>query len=494
MQKRQLSDVEKQKVIEKHTSDGVLRCFVDGAPMEDLARVQFHHITPFSEEGPTDIDNMAPVCIEHHKRIRTLSLQEFRDKLTLGYFFEENSGQKDGVRLDNVLAFKLGENKYGKICKWEAFVNYIKIYRDEKPEESYPLYKCPVTGFKYFYMLISIEYLRNDIELQPRPLEAGRMWELYRHFLRYTQLAPAVCRLVDGQILLFDGQHKTASQIWAGRQQVECKIYINPDPRAIKETVLAAHDKLRQMPFYTSTLVSKYSDLFKEDWEDYVEKPGQKSEAGFIEFLVHAKGLSRVEAIKRLKSAIENDILEDPDNLLQDYIAEKNKSRKTPLRIHALQRTFFAEFIAQPPMNAEFEGPEDHRQEEKKNFIRLLNLIVNATLAGRWNPDAKNDAHRTAERIYAAGSLRTWVPMLRAVMAVKLNLIDDEERRKVFYREVDDDKFSMIEPLIERFFSHKIWIDPDPEIDRNLRVNNIEHVKQFLNERGLSSTWLLNLE
>ncbi|AZK58941.1 hypothetical protein [Candidatus Desulforudis audaxviator] len=55
------------------------------------------------------------------------------------------------------------------------------------------------------------------------------MWELYRHFLRYTQLAPAVCRLVDGQILLFDGQHKTAAQVWAGRRRAECKVYLDPD-------------------------------------------------------------------------------------------------------------------------------------------------------------------------------------------------------------------------------------------------------------------------
>ena len=111
MYKRQLTDIEKQKVIENHTINGILRCFVDGAPIEDPIRVEFHHITPFSEEGPTNIDNIAPVCKEHHKRIRTLSLQEFRDKLKLDNFFEESSGQKDGVRLDNVLTFKLGESE-----------------------------------------------------------------------------------------------------------------------------------------------------------------------------------------------------------------------------------------------------------------------------------------------------------------------------------------------------------------------------------------------
>jgi hypothetical protein len=75
-----------------------------------------------------------------------------------------------------------------------------------------------------------------------------------------------------------------------------------------------------------------------------------------------------------------------------------------------------------------------------------------------------------------------------------LNLFDDDEKQRIFYREIDDTKFCSIEPLIERLFAHKIWIDPDLEIDRNLKVNNIEHVKQFLKSRGLTSTWLLDLE
>lgn len=87
MVKRQLNEQEKQEVIRKHTKEGVLRCFVDGHPIEDGEQVEFHHIMPFSEGGPTNIDNIAPVCKEHHRRIRTLSLQEFRDKLELDHFF-----------------------------------------------------------------------------------------------------------------------------------------------------------------------------------------------------------------------------------------------------------------------------------------------------------------------------------------------------------------------------------------------------------------------
>jgi len=495
MVKRQLNEQEKQEVIRKHTKEGALRCFVDGHPIEDEEQVEFHHIMPFGEGGPTNIDNIAPVCKEHHRRIRTLSLQEFRDKLELDHFFEEGFKKADGVRLDDVFAHKLGEQGFGKPCRWEQVGSQIKLYWEEGQPETFPLYQCPVTDFTYFYALIPVKHLRNDAELQPRPLEPARVWELYRHFLRYTQLSPAVCRLVEDQILLFDGQHKTAAQAWAGRRRIECKVYLDPDARLIKETVLVAHDKLRQMPFYTSTLITKYSALFQEDWEEYMDRPGPKSEKGFVEFLIRVKGYPKAEAVKRLRFAIENDVLEDPENKLREYIAEKNKTRKNPLTIYAVQRTFFNEFITPPPMDVEFESPQDYRKAEKGNLIRLLNLIVDTTLTGRWNPEAKNAAHRTAERIYAAGALRAWIPMLRAVIARALNLIDDEERKKVFFRQIDEPTFAqVIDPLVSRLFSHKIWSDPDPEIDANLRVNNPEHVKQFFKTKGLSAEWLFGIQ
>ena len=91
----------------------------------------------------------------------------------------------------------------------------------------------------------------------------------------HTQLAPAVCRMVgdqDGCYLM--GSTRRPPRCCAGRSAIDCKVYIEPDVRRLKDTNLSAHDKLRQMPFYTSTLLEKYAAMAHEDWEAFLLEGG----------------------------------------------------------------------------------------------------------------------------------------------------------------------------------------------------------------------------
>jgi hypothetical protein len=490
MNKRTLTEKEKQDLLAIHRKDGIVRCFVDNAPIEDDKEIEFHHIRPWSENGPTLLENMAPVCKQHHRRIGTLSLQEFRDKLRLDEFFGARNR-----KLDDILEARLGRGGFGQrtIVEVSAKKDNVVVYWEDR-QRQFPLYNCPATGFPYFHALVPLAYIKNDTEIQPRDLESNRVWELYRHFLQYTQLAPSICRIETGQILLFDGQHKAAAQIWCGRTEIECKIYVDPEVRAVKEAVLMAHDKLRQMPFYSSTLIMRYADLYHEDWEGYMGRPGPKSEAGFVDYLRNARGFAKAQALARIRAAIQEDVLDDPENTITEFVEERNRTRKNPLTLSGLQRTFFAEFIAPPPLTAEFEGPDDFRVAEKHNLVRLLHVISEHTLKGKWNPEAKTEEHKKAERVYAAGSLRAWVPLLRDVIAQVLQLFEEQEKPRILFREISEEKWGLIGSRTKRLFAHKVWIDPDPDIDANLRVNNPEHVRNFFREKGLTAAWVLGLE
>lgn len=395
-------------------------------------------------------------------------------------------------RLDDLLESRVGKAGFGQPLHAEFSDGKARLYPDSGPIEV-PLITDQATGEKYFYAVLPLAVIKNDAELQPRALEPERLWQLYRHLRQHTQLAPAVCRLVGDLVLLFDGQHKTAAQVWAGRRAFDCKVYLDPDVRRIKETNLSAHDKLRQMPFYTSTLLEKYAGMASEDWEEFLLSSGAKTESAFVDFIRAKSDLTKADARKRVRSLIFKDILDHPDNKLREYITEENRGRQNPLTMSRLQKTFFAEFVAPVPMNDEFETDGYHRDEERDNVVRVLNAITVRSLNDRWAPERNDAGHKKAARLYSAGALRAWVPFLRDAIAPALQLFDTEDRERLLYRTLEDSQFAVIEKLLDRLFSHKVWEDPDPEL-KDLRYDNAERAKEMLRKCGLTPTWILGAE
>ena len=482
MNNRTANEEQKKIINEKHKIDGKVRCYVNNHPIEDEKDIEYHHILPWSFKQETQIDNLAPVCKDHHRRIGILSIEEYRSKLELSDFFKSKGPKK----LNDVLTEKIGKGKYGKDLNFEIKDEKIVIYFSNKTiPENFQLYECPATGFKYFYITLSVEYLSNDEKLQPRPIEEKRLWDLYVHLNTHTQLSPAICRLVNKSVILFDGQHKSAAQIWAGRKQIECKVYIESDEKVLKETNLAAHDKLRQMNFFTSVLISKWADIFKDEWAEFLEIKGAKTEKEFVNFLV-GKGKKKADATNMIRSNIIDSVLEDKENKIVEFITERNRTRKNPLTINSLKQTIFKYFIANPPLDIEIDKSDELRESERKNIIKLLNILTDITLDKNWSPEKNDSFHKKAIRIFKAGSIKAWSKMLKDIIAVVLRIFDEDKKNIIFLRSISNEEWDLIKGRIEKLFNHKIWIDPKEEIDSNLGVNTESHVKEFFEKEGLT--------
>jgi len=481
--KRQLNEGEKEAVIEQHGR----RCFVDGAPILEDEGIEFHHIKAFSIGGLTTIDNIAPVCKKHHRTMGTMSLQEYRDKVDLDNFF----GDGEPKYLNDVIIAR--RETCGTPVVYEIEGKRIILYFNNSRHD-FPLYKCPTTGWKYFYANIPVEYLENDTELQPRALRKNSLWNLYRHFQSNTQLAPSICRVDNDQILrLFDGQHKAAAQIWAGRQVVECKVYLNPQETALKETNLEAHGKFRQMSFYSHELMQKYADIFGEDWNQYMETEGEKSEAGFVSFLVNIKGKTKAQSRKEFSLAMYNEIIDNPGNQLSAYLSEKNRSRKQPLSFSRLRKSILQHMLLSPPIDDEFESDSNYRNEEKRNLIRLMNIIAEEGLKGKWDPERNDAMHRRTQKVFSAGAIRAWTILLKDTLNIHLKHYTEDARNRFFYRRISDSDFEYFRDFVKKLFSHKIWDDPDPtgEIAARLAKDDATTAKSLFEEKRLTVHWLL---
>jgi hypothetical protein len=74
-----------------------------------------------------------------------------------------------------------------------------------------------------------------------------------------------------------------------------------------------------------------------------------------------------------------------------------------------------------------------------------------------------------------------------------LRLYSDDEKRRVFYRELDDKDWLMIDGLLTRLLSHKVWVDVGPHLG-DLKYDNAQRAKEILRGAGLTPGWILGAE
>src|SRR5689334_10420541 len=141
--KRQLSQAEKEQVLRNCGRT----CFATGHPIPEDETVQYDHIKAYAEGGPSDLTNIAPMCMLHNKMKGTLTLNDFRVKLRLDDFFASG----DSLTLKDLLEYlkRMGDiSSYGQNIIFHETNGNISL-ESADGRHSYPLFRCPITGWKY---------------------------------------------------------------------------------------------------------------------------------------------------------------------------------------------------------------------------------------------------------------------------------------------------------------------------------------------------------
>jgi hypothetical protein len=287
-EKRQLSEAEKQAVrAQQIGSDGSLRCFISGDVINDGDDIEYDHVHPFAKDGVTSSANIRIVLKDYNRRKSDQSLYDIRDNLRLERLFE---AKKNNIRLQDIFELK-GIEKRNTHAAPNG--NAIKI-DDGKSAREFPLFHDAILNAHYFYGRIPVSWLENDDQegLQPRVIDYKRLIAIRDHLKSHPQLAPSIGRLLGTKLKLFDGQHKLAAQVLNNQTEVDIKVYVSP--ASIEEskklfdnlmiTNLEAHSKLKQVPFYTSTLLDRLSVIYKEFLEEFItaKAPESHTEENFI--------------------------------------------------------------------------------------------------------------------------------------------------------------------------------------------------------------------
>jgi len=241
--------------------------------------------------------------------------------------------------------------------------------------------------------------------------------------------------------------------------------------------------------------MQKYADIFGEDWIEYMNTEGERSELGFYNFLFHTKQKTWAQARNEIALAMYKEIVDDESNKLSRYLSEKHRGRKQPLTFARLKKTFFQHMLVSPPVDDEFESNTDFRKDEKRNLAKLMTIITEEGLEGKWAPERADAAHKKAERIFSAGAVGAWTILLRDAINIHLKNYIDEERSLFFYRVIPDEEFNYFRQFVKKIFGHKIWDGPDPsgEIVARLAKDDATTAKSLFDEKGLTAQWVLGV-
>jgi hypothetical protein len=494
--RRQISNDEKERILKVHGRF----CYATGHPIPEDQIVQYDHIKAFTDNGQSEIDNIAPMCELHNKQKGTLPLFDFRIRLKMDEFFEKG----EPLTLKDQLEFL---KKNGEITQYGNPVNIIKEddsnieIEVNNRKKQYALYQCPITQWKYFYGILPIEVLDSDddkdkeIGLQPRYLIFTKVFDLFRHFQRYPVLQPSICRINKGKILVFDGQHKIAALLWGNRREFECKVYLNPDPNLLNKANIAAHDKYCQTRFFSSIMVEKLGGLFKKEFDEYIklEDDKVKSESEFVHYLKEKERLTQGEVNKRFRSSLFNAVLSDKENRISRLVSNSNRSTaEYPLTIDMLQKSLLAVFLYNEPLDHDLHSEKYLRGQEFNNVIRLFNILDEEALS-RWNSKAsdRDPLQLKLNRMFRSKSIMAWSEIYRDAVCAKLNIFDGDQKVMPFYRNMSESDFASITFITRRLTDWKIWdLPPDSELDRIL-ADNKSKVKEWFKEKGLTTGYLM---
>lgn len=496
--KRQITEAEKHVVRQQQSGvDGSLRCFISGEVIGNDDEIEYDHIQAFAKDGETSTENIRIVLKKHNRRKSSQSLYEVRDNLRLERLFES---KKNDIKLQDILELK----DVSRRNTHASTDNGVITIDDGMDKFSYQLLQDPVLEVAYFYGRVPVSWLENDDQegLQPRVIDYKRLINIRNHLKLHPQLAPSIARLVGNRLKLFDGQHKLAAQVLNNCKEADVKVYISPDEEtAAKQlfdglmiTNLEAHSKLKQVPFYTSTLLDRLSVIYRELLEEFIstKPPESHTEENFVHFLCVSKPYSKAAAKEMLRGAIKTAALNGC--ALEPYVAEASKDASFPITIDLLERTIFPATLYLEPSTAKFTSSSDFRSSETQNFADLSAILVKETNLCAWAAKIKGKTltheQLKARRIWHKGSVLTWAPYLRSILFFSLHAMTNQERERLLFRErLSDDQKKIISACLNRLFSHPLWDEPEGELD-SLLVSARKQDDLFVN-KGLTEKYVI---
>ncbi len=484
---RQLSAEERNALIDELWQAQNGRCYISDKPI-DLAvhrsDLDIDHVIPTRDGGKDDRSNWALTFLHYNRSKQAADLRVAR---VLARFEQIRASVDEirGVNLGHVMK-QAGGSKHTFIPDLSTKPGILRfslaaIGLDEVVEA--PVWQDQLSGLRYVFANLPIEYLFHDDRLNPRGIGANIRSLVIEFFSRLPQLHVPLAWIDSteeggAKVRIFDGQHKAAAQVLLGVRKLPVRIFVDPDTDVLLTANTHAGTTLRQVAFDKATqrhlgasILLDRIERFRSD-RGHPEDYSSYSEQSLVD---HFKG-EQAQMRRYVLDAQRNDITYHPSNRLRDFIEMGGKGTERPLSYSAVEKAIYSQTIyskmLETPADYKVDQGENPRDLEREQLVRFLNLLADKIFIGHWNPEIGSgkleskvqgqqdvpESHLRAHRMGREEILQAWVGLCLSVcqtVVISNGSLWDTERP--FQRRLPEPAWSALETFITNFADLPLW-------------------------------------
>lgn len=435
---RQSPDKCKALIVTLHQAQHC-KCFICEQEIDLIlhqATLDIDHVVPTSTGGRADPDNFALTYASCNRAKQASNLEVARILSRFARLKESLVAENRSPNLGDILQQAGGGNLQLSFEIKGEHIRYSFSETGDNQTHQVPLHEDDLSGFRYFFAKLPIQYLAHDAHINPRAIGANISKLVEEFYSKRPQLHVPLGWLKSAgnrsAIHVFDGQHKAAAQIMLGVKHLPLRVFIDPDQDILITTNTNAGTTLKQVAFDKSVQGHLGNTLYQERIGCYQKATGRnEDDLGFSErdLVNHFKGQSR-EIKRYILDAVRNGVTSDPDNKLINFIDMVGRGTERPLSYSTVEKTFYSFFIYQEvletPLNNHFEEGDNPRAVERGQIMKLMNLIAEEIYIDKFVPEAGTDriearlrkgdhfthAHLRAYRLSKEEIIYNWLPLL----------------------------------------------------------------------------------
>jgi hypothetical protein len=395
---------ERHELISKLHSAQNGHCFIceDGVDLVvHKSSMDIDHVVPLKIGGKDDPSNFA---LTHSSCNRSKQASNLEVARVLHRFVRLKKKLEEENRSPNLgdLLAQAGGGSHALGFKLESTkITFSFSEIGDNALSTVPVYVDELSGFRYFFIGVPIQYLAHDAHINPRSIGANISKLVEEFYQKRPQLHVALAwidsRSGRSALHVFDGQHKAAAQIMLGARTLPVRVFIDPDADVLITANTNAGTTLKQVAFDKSVQRHLGSALYQDRVQRFQAETGRaEDDIRFSErdLVNHFRGQSR--EIKRfILDALRNGVTSDPENKLMDFIDLGGRGKERPLSYSTIEKTFYSFFVYQEVLETSLdyrmEEGENPRDLERRQMLRLMNLIAQEIYVDKFDPEIGTD-------------------------------------------------------------------------------------------------------